>query len=707
MINSILIANRGEIASRIIRTCRKMGIRSIAVFSDADRDALFVSEADTAIHIGESNPQASYLNQDNLLAICQQHGIDAIHPGYGFLSENADFARKCAPAGVIFIGPRPEAIEAMGSKANAKTIMKENGVPVIPGYQGADQSLETLSEAANAIGFPVLLKATAGGGGKGMRIVHNADEITAAIDAAKREAQNAFDNDELIIEKYIASGRHIEFQILGDQHGHVVHILERECTIQRRYQKVIEESPSPVLTPELRELMGEAALKAAKALNYDNAGTVEFIFDDQSQQFYFLEVNTRLQVEHPVTEELTGLDLVQLQIEIAENEPLTLSQDDIAGKGYAVECRLYAEDAANDFLPVTGTIRQWEVPQVEGLRIETTVRSGSEISMYYDPMIAKLIVWDNNRTAAHRKMKYVLRNLQCLGITTNQDFLIQLFDNPQITKGDYDTHFLADHFTYDHTTSGESLENKAGIATTLFNWQQRENQRTLMRSVPSGWRSNFYAHQKETYLLETNANGEKDEKEVVIKYRHLGQCQFEFLVNEKQYYFDDKAVAPVNEDTDAEAVHDVDYEGDAVIEEIAYKVTLIEASQHQVCFEQEGTRYVFNLAKSGNGYYLRNERLGGATLKLKDRLPQKEAEKIKGGYEAPMPSQIIKVLVSEGQEVKSGEGLVVLSSMKMENTIAADEDGVVEDIHVQEGESVEAGVLLLKLSSLESIAVSP
>ena len=469
MIHSILIANRGEIASRIIRSCRKMGIRSVAVFSEADREALFVKEADTAVYIGESNPQASYLDQDKILEVCAQHQIDALHPGYGFLSENAGFARKCKEAGVIFIGPHPKAIEEMGSKSNAKSIMRENGVPVIPGYQGEDQSVETLTKAAQEIGFPVLLKATAGGGGKGMRIVQKAEEITQAIDAAKREAQNAFGDDELIIEKYIASGRHIEFQILGDQHGNTLHILERECTIQRRYQKVIEESPSPALTPELRTQMGEAAVKAAKALDYDNAGTVEFIFDDQSQQFYFLEVNTRLQVEHPVTEEITGLDLVQLQIEIAEGKSLKIKQEDIQSTGYAVECRLYAEDARNDFLPVTGTIQQWQVPEVDGLRVETAIQSGAQISMFYDPMIAKIIVWDKERNIAHRKMHYVLRNLLCLGITTNQDFLAQLFATPAINEGKYDTHYLANHFDYAQLQNVDAkATHPAGIAATLF-----------------------------------------------------------------------------------------------------------------------------------------------------------------------------------------------------------------------------------------------
>ncbi|MEZ5004070.1 MAG: biotin carboxylase N-terminal domain-containing protein [Chitinophagales bacterium] len=355
-ITSILIANRGEIAARIIRTCKKMGIKSIAVFSDADRKAPFVKAADSAVYIGESNPAQSYLDIDKIIDTAKKVGASAIHPGYGFLSENVHFAQRCAKEGIIFIGPNPKAIEAMGSKANAKALMEKHQVPVVPGYKGKDQSLETLTKAANDIGYPVLLKAVAGGGGKGMRIVKDEKNIEKAIQAAQRESKNAFGDDELIVEKYIASGRHIEFQIFGDQHGNAIHLLERECTIQRRYQKVIEESPSPVLDDDLRTAMGDAAVKAAKALNYDNAGTVEFIFDDSTKNFYFLEVNTRLQVEHPVTEEVTGLDLVQMQIESAQGLPLAIEQNDVKGNGYAIECRLYAEDANNDFLPVTGKI---------------------------------------------------------------------------------------------------------------------------------------------------------------------------------------------------------------------------------------------------------------------------------------------------------------------------------------------------------------
>ena len=412
-ISSILIANRGEIASRIIRTCKKMGIRSIAVYSEADRNAPYVKEADSAILIGDSNPAHSYLDQDKIIGAAKQVDADAIHPGYGFLSENARFARRCEEENIIFIGPNSEAIEKMGSKAKAKSLMAKHQVPVIPGYEGEDQRIEILKKEAIKIGFPALLKASAGGGGKGMRIVNSENNIDEAILSAQREALSSFGDQRIIVEKYIASGRHIEFQIFGDKHGNIIHILERECTIQRRYQKIIEESPSPALNDALRAKMGEAAIAVARALKYDNAGTVEFLLNEKTGDYFFLEVNTRLQVEHPVTEERTGLDLVMMQINSAQGLPLSISQDDIKGNGYAIECRLYAEDVSNDFLPVTGKILKFEIPEIDGLRMETAIETGSEISMYYDPMIAKIIIWDSNRQAAFRKMEYALQHLVC------------------------------------------------------------------------------------------------------------------------------------------------------------------------------------------------------------------------------------------------------------------------------------------------------
>ncbi len=383
----------------------------------------------------------------------------------------------------------------MGSKAEAKTIMEKANVPTIPGYKGKDQATKTLKEEALKIGFPLLLKATYGGGGKGMRIVYEEEELENEIISSKREAMNAFGNDDLMIEKYIASGRHIEFQVFGDQHGNVIHVLERECTIQRRYQKVVEESPSPVLNEETREKMGQVAVAAVKALKYDNAGTVEFIFDDTTNEFFFLEVNTRLQVEHPITEEITGLDLVKMQIESAKGMPLQVKQEDIKSDGYAIEVRLYAEDAANNFSPVTGTVHKLSYPEVEGLRVESAIQTGSEISMHYDPMIAKIIVHDSNRNAALHKMNYVLKNTICQGTKTNLAFLQSILENEDFIAGKYDTHFIANKI--DLTNLAKLNQNKKeelAIVTTLYNWQQRENNRTKLIGIPSGWRNNFYEH---------------------------------------------------------------------------------------------------------------------------------------------------------------------------------------------------------------------
>lgn len=654
-IHTILIANRGEIASRVIRTCKKNGITSVAVYADADKDAPFVKEADIAIHIGESEPAKSYLDQDKIINAAKRAGANAIHPGYGFLSENAGFAKRCADEGIIFIGPKPEAIEAMGSKSQAKAIMEEAGVPVIPGYKGKDQSEETLSAEALKVGFPLLLKATAGGGGKGMRIVAEESKIKDAIASAKREAMNAFGDDELLIEKYIESGRHIEFQIFGDQHGNVIHLLERECTIQRRYQKVIEESPSPVMTEDLRASMGEAAVLAAKALAYDNAGTVEFIFDDKTRDFYFLEVNTRLQVEHPVTEEITGLDLVQMQIESAQGLPLQVQQEEVKGEGYAIEARLYAEDAANNFAPVTGKVFKFEYPEIEGLRVESAIESGSEISMFYDPMIAKIVVKESSRQAAHAKLQYVLQNLICQGTVTNQAFLQTLLKNQDFRQGNYDTHFIDNHIKLDEiNTISEEQTNEILMAATLFSWSQRESSRGHLRSLPSGWRNNFYEMQKEIFFVQ--------EEKYLLQYRK-NEDNFVCSIGKKEYI-----------------------------------VQIINATEKMIRLDIEGLQKDFSITKSGLDYFVHTASIGNVKITEQDRFPVKEKEKVNGGYESPIPSQIIKLHVTNGDKVKENDPLVVLSSMKMETVIEADEDGIVEEVFVEEGNNVEAGFLLLKIN---------
>ncbi len=658
MIKTILIANRGEIACRIIRTCKKMGIKSIAVFSDIDKNALHVQEADGAIGIGGNEPAQSYLDIDKIIKAAHQSGADAIHPGYGFLSENATFSKKCQKENIIFIGPHPKAIEQMGSKSLAKAIMQEHNVPTVPGYQGENQSKDYLYEQALQVGFPLLLKATAGGGGKGMRIVNEEKELKNAIDAAQREAKNAFGDDELIIERYFPSVRHIEFQILGDKHGNYFHLLERECSIQRRYQKIIEESPSSALDNELRNQMAEAAVQAAKAIEYDNAGTVEFILANDGQ-FYFLEVNTRLQVEHPVTEEITGLDLVQLQIEVAEGKELSLKQEDIRANGYAVECRLYAEDAENDFMPATGTILNWSCPKMQGLRIETGVQSGSQVSVFYDPMIAKIITHAPTREEAHRKMHFALEQIQCLGLTTNQDFLKALFENDQFFEGNYDTHFLKNHFNY----KKESInQDSALIACLLYRWQKREAKRTLLKNMPSAWRNNFYQAQQETYTI----LGE----EYTIHYKYSNNI-FNIHINNNEYQ--------------CELLNTIDNNIQFIINDNNQEII-------------KNSLYNFNIfINNKNEYFTHNIEMGSQVLRLKNRFPEKEIAREKGTYQSHIPAQVLQVLVKEGDRIKEGDALVILSSMKMETTIEADVSGTVTEVYVAANENIEAGVLLLKI----------
>lgn len=686
-INSILIANRGEIASRIIRTCKKMGIRSVSIYSDADRGTPYTREADQAVHIGGNELVTSYLDQDKIIATAQKVGADAIHPGFGFLSENAGFAKKVQDAGLIFIGPRPEAIDAMGSKSKAKDIIRQHDVPVIPGYQGEDQSVERLSAEALKIGFPVLLKAAAGGGGKGMRIVEAEKELKTSIEGAKREGLSSFGNDELIIEKYFPSSRHIEFQIFGDQHGNAIHVLERECSIQRRYQKIIEESPSPALTDELRNEMGEAAVRAAKSLSYDNAGTVEFILSDKNE-FFFLEVNTRLQVEHPVTEEITGLDLVQMQIEVAEGRPLSVAQEDIKGNGYAIECRLYAEDAANNFMPATGKILKWSTPAIDGLRIETGVESGSVISTHYDPMIAKLITHGKDRAESQRKMSAALANLNCLGLTTNHDFLKAILENSDFQAGKYDTHFLQKQFNYKKEQSAEAVE-LAVLAASAFDKTERDGKRTLLQNLPSGWRNNFYQPQQEVFLNGDTSTGSAQGSEVLVKYSDHPQP---LLSKEGSASSENGTSSPPREGEWPKA-EGVFYS----VGETEFAVQVAEISGDEILLELNGIQERFTVVRSGNDYFIQHARNGTVTLKRKERFPIKEAEKVKGGYISPMPGKVIKVLVEPGQEVKSGDGLLVLLSMKMENTVCADEDGTVEDVYVNVEEDMEAGKLLLKM----------
>lgn len=654
-INKLLIANRGEIAIRVMRTCRKMGISTVAVFSEADKNALFVKEADEAISLGSFAASESYLNQDKIIEAAKRTGANAIHPGYGFLSENEDFAKHCEQEGLIFVGPNSKAIEAMGDKIRAKEIMQKHDVPVVPGYDGKDQSVSMLKKKAIEIGFPVLLKASAGGGGKGMRIVREEKSLEKDIEGAKREALNAFGDDTLLIEKYFDSARHIEFQIMGDKHGNVIHLFERECSIQRRYQKIIEESPSPVMTPALREKMSVAALKAAKAIKYDNAGTVEFIVDDK-MNFYFLEVNTRLQVEHPVTEMVTGLDLVKLQIEVAQGLPLSVKENEAKQTGHAIECRLYAEDPYNNFLPAIGNVLAFVPDETSCTRYDSGIESGSAIDIHYDPMMAKVITWGETRKEAIRKMKHSLRKTALLGIASNKNFLIDILSHPEFEAGNFNTHFLNRHLELSTKKSLTEIQfHEIAVAATMWLWKKRDEQKSLMKNIPSGWRNNFFKMQEERISV--------DGKEMTVMYRITNE-KFSFKIHEKEL-----------------------------------QASLIYYSKNEITCEISGHRRKFIVAEAGDLLYMHDDEVGSVSLKVLPRFPEAEVEKVKGGYAAPMPGEVVKVLVKPGDNVKSGDGLVILSSMKMENTVEAFEDGVVEEVFVEPRKFVEAETLLIKISN--------
>ncbi len=447
MFKKILIANRGEIAIRILRACKELGVKTVAVYSDADKNSQHAQLADEAIHIGASSPKESYLNADVLIQAALASQADAIHPGYGFLSENASFAGRVASAHLTFIGPSADSIRAMGDKAESKIRMKRAGVPTVPGFEGLESESD-FKNAAKEIGYPVLVKAAAGGGGKGMRVVNQPEELKEAIESARGEALNAFGDDRLLVEKYIPNAHHIEFQIFGDQHGHLVHLFERECSTQRRYQKIIEETPSPLLTPELRKQMGEAAVAAAKAVNYFNAGTIEFIFDPLLSSFFFLEMNTRLQVEHPITELTTGLDLVQWQIRVAAGERFPYSQEQLTQRGHAIECRVYAEDPANGFLPSTGKLLQFIEPRGPGIRVDSGFRAGDEVTHFYDPLLAKLIVFGESRESAIQKMQAALRDFVVHGVTSNVDFMQDVLSHKDFMSGNVSTKWVENNFNW-------------------------------------------------------------------------------------------------------------------------------------------------------------------------------------------------------------------------------------------------------------------
>jgi propionyl-CoA carboxylase alpha chain len=483
----ILVANRGEIALRIMRTIRKMGIKSVAVYSEADRNAPHVLFADEAVCLGAAPSSQSYLNGDKIIAFCKELGVDGIHPGYGFLSENAEFAQKVTDAGIEFIGPTPEAMRIMGSKLAAKESVKKYNIPMVPGIDRAIEDVNVAIEVANKIGYPVLIKASAGGGGKGMRIVEKAEDMQEQMERAISEAKSAFGDGSVFIEKYVSSPRHIEVQVVADKHGNVIHGLERECSIQRRHQKVVEETPSPVVTPEMREKIGDAAVMVAKSCNYVSTGTVEFLVDDKLN-FYFLEMNTRLQVEHPVSEMIIGLDLVEQQIRIARGEILGISQSDIKSNGHAIELRVYAEDPLNNFLPSIGTLTKYQKPVGEGIRVDDGYEEGMNIPIYYDPMIAKLVVHGKTRTEAIQKMLQAIKEYKIEGVSTTLPFGTFVFEHDAFFSGHFDTHFVKNYYTPEKIKQKHKDNAEIAALAAVKYWLEKKKMLGQVEHKSTSWK---------------------------------------------------------------------------------------------------------------------------------------------------------------------------------------------------------------------------
>jgi propionyl-CoA carboxylase alpha chain len=660
MIRHVLIANRGEIARRIATTCRRMGISVGAVYSDADADAPFVHEADASVRLPGDAPAATYLDVEKVVAAALALGADAIHPGYGFLAENAALARRCTEAGVVFIGPSAESIERMGSKTEAKRTMADAGVPMLPSAElpvGAD-----VAAAAERVGYPLLVKASAGGGGKAMRIVDGPAELAGAVDTCQREARGAFGDDTIFLERYLVGARHVEVQVFGDAHGNVVHLGERECSVQRRYQKVIEESPSPVVSPDLREAMGRAAVAAATAIDYVGAGTVEFLLAGERDQseFFFLEMNTRLQVEHPVTEMVTGLDLVRLQLLVAAGE--SLPPEVLAGvqlRGHAIEARLYAEDPDAGFLPASGTLTHFEVPEVDGVRVDAGVVPGSEVSVHYDPMLAKVIATAPSRAEAGSLLAATLQRTCIDGVRTNRDLLVGVLRHPVFTAGDATTAFLAEHAAVELSASGrrelDTAEPAYLAAAALSATVRRQERAAVLGSVPAGFRSTPAVATRVAF----EARGRQFEVSV-LRGRGRGRV-------------------------------DVHVDGERV------DLMVHECRGDIVDLTVGGTRRRLQVDATDEHIVVRG-RESSLVLRAMPRFSLPEASEAPGSLTAPMPGSVIHVHTAEGRRVGAGDLLVVLEAMKMEHTIVADCAGTVTSVLVAEGDHVLAGDGLVVMS---------
>lgn len=660
MFSKILIANRGEIACRVIKTAKKLGVKTVAVYSEADAAARHVAMADEAIEVGPAPAKESYLLIENIIAAAKSSGAEAIHPGYGFLSENAEFARACEKENIVFIGPPVAAIEAMGSKSAAKTIMQKASVPLVPGYHGEDQSTELLAQEATKIGFPVLIKASAGGGGKGMRVVNSELEFDEGLQSAKREALSSFNDDKVLIEKYLARPRHIEIQVFCDTKGHALHLFERDCSVQRRHQKVLEEAPAPDMQEERRSAMGEAAIAAAQAINYVGAGTVEFIVDEDGT-FYFMEMNTRLQVEHPVTELITGQDLVEWQLLVAAGEGLPCTQDELAINGHALEARIYAEDPDNDFLPATGHLAHLRFPlDSQHVRVDTGVRQGDSVSIHYDPMIAKLIVWDQDRASCLRRMQSALLETQVVGLTNNIDFLNSVVSHADFQSADIDTGFIDRHHDALFLDTDQINDTVLALAT-LFILLQRQKQ----SEIPSYSLGDKHSPWNQTNNWQMNLDNvdtiylgsETDEYEVAVHYQH---DKLTIVINGRSF-------------VSSGSLDDEGY----------LAATLNDTRLHVTVVQQEDK---LTLIHSGNNYKLKL--VNKTAFNLEDEVAA-------GSLNAPMPGKVIEVLVKQGEVVKKGTPLIILEAMKMEHTITAPIDGSVSTIHYGAGDMVDDGAELL------------
>ena len=646
MFKKILIANRGEISCRITRTAHRLGVKTVAVYSDADAGAMHVQAADEAVHLGPAPSRESYLRAEKIIAAARATGAQAVHPGYGFLSENADFSRACQEAGLVFIGPSADAITAMGSKSGAKALMEKAGVPLIPGYHGDNQDEAFLLTQARQMGFPVLLKASAGGGGKGMRAVHEEKEFTEALHAAQREARNAFGDDRMLIEKLLVEPRHVEVQVLADRHGNAVYVFDRDCSIQRRHQKVVEEAPAPGLSAELRRAMGEAAVRAAKAIDYEGAGTLEFLVD-RNGQFYFMEMNTRLQVEHPVTELISGLDLVELQLRIAGGEPLPFTQADLVPRGHAMEVRLYAEDPRNEFLPSTGTLSIFDLPAPEGVRVDTGYRAGDAVSVYYDPMMAKVIAWGETREIAAERLCQALRQVRVAGIRHNTHFLVQVLAHPAFRRGELSTHFIAEHQRDLLPEQALAREALLLLAAQVFLAEG-----TTGVDAASPWRA-----------LQGFRIGAAD---AALLRLQLG-----------------------------EAVHEVRLTPAAqgyryTLEGVEGLCSLRPLPGGRCLLERDGHSQALVTERQGSRLHVFAE---GEHFEL--RLAQREAGEAHGNdnhhYRAPMNGRIVSVNVKAGDSVQKGDTLLVMEAMKMEHRIRAHAEGVIAGVAVATGDLVSEG----------------